>query len=150
MNVAQNLKNALAIKPVRIALSVVLVGGLVYLVGWLAGRRLGKGDQTKYAKGETVNTTWAQQTAPDILSRLFDAFDGMSITIDRKNGALLTLLSLTDGQLRYVSNEYNHQYFNGSTNTLLLLIEGEYVGTFGAELDNKRKVMARMRALDIR
>jgi hypothetical protein len=139
---------------------LVLVGlGVVYLIGWLAGRKLGQGDQTKYPKDpttgkpQTIPRTWVEEVAPGILTALHSALEGLSIDVNAKNAALKKLLAIDDAQLVFVSNEYNHQYYAGQTTTLLKLIETEFMGWAGLGDEGPKTqgaVLARMRSLNIR
>lgn len=138
-------------RNIRVAVWVILGIGVVSLIGYFAGRSRGKGDQTPYQKGESVPDPFVKEVAPQVLSMLNTAFAGYSIDISQKRKALEMLLPITDGQLRYLSNEYNHQYFAGSTQTLLQLIADEFVGFwYEPTVKVKEKVLARMRSLDIR
>lgn len=153
MTFRERVAAAWAQKGVRVAVWAMLGIGLVLLLGFITGKRVGKGNQTTYPKGDTVPDTWVQEQAPGIINALHAALAGWGWSLPPKKKVLEQLFALTDTQLVYISNEYNHQYFNGSADTLLKLIENEHVG-WEWEPNNgvaiKQRVTARMRNLDIR
>jgi len=153
MNLRHQLKSAWEQRGVRLAVWGLLAISLIYIIGFVVGKRKGKGDQTTYPTGQTVPDTWVKDIAPGLINMLHDALAGWGFSLPPKKKALEQLFVLTDTQLVYVSNEYNHQYFNNSSDTLLKLIETEHVG-WSWEPNNgveaQQKIVARMRGLDIR
>jgi hypothetical protein len=151
MNLRERIAGAWQERSVRVAVVVVLALLGIYIVGFLAGKRRGKGNQTSFETGESVPDPFVTEVAPQILASLHSALAGYSVNIDKKGIALQQLMALTDGQLRYVSNSYNFQYYAGTTDTLLQLIENEFVGFwYQPWLKIKEQVVARMRGLNIR
>ncbi len=153
MSLRERVASAWQQRNVRVAVWVIMGIAVVSLVGYLAGRKRGKGDQTSYPKGSSIPDTWVADVAPGIISGLYVALEGWRMNPAPKINVFKQLLAVTDSQLIYISNEYNHQYYAGSTKTLLQLIEDEFVGFQLGDQDNikiKQDVISRMRALDIR
>lgn len=142
----EQLRGALASKPLQYAL---LIGG-VLLVIYYIGRSAGKGATVSYPgskESDAVTNDFVNKVAPNILNALYEAFEGWSLDVDTKTLAIAPLLSMTDNQLVYIFNRYNQRYLAGKGETLYSVINGEYFGPVGLANQYRNDLLRRMREL---
>ena len=136
------LSEAIAYKPLQYAVLIFAALGVVYFWASAAGRRAGIKAAVKYPAGpDTVSDTWKSAFGTPLVSRVFDAMDGISLNFNEKDAAMMGLLALSKSQLQWVADEYARRY----RIDLVTAIENETIWYKAA--DSRDEVLYRLKNL---